>query len=194
MSLNSPCFIPRAPRHSFVDLRANSGENPPPIFTVDVFFNKIYVITSPRIVQCLQRNTQKIGFDLLLDASLAKIAGLEGQGKEYIERTDSHGNRLYRSKDATHKTQSAYLNEGLDQMSQGMIAYLDSRFHELGNSNICSSLDLVSWTAHTATIALTDGIYGPYNPFRAREVEQAFRYEISVLCCLPSHMSRSNGL
>ena len=75
----------------------------------------------------------------------------------------------------THKGMHAALAPGtaLDSMSQPMLRTVAESLDSLGTDSKVT-IDLASWLRHTITMASTDAVYGPTNPFKDPAVEDGF--------------------
>lgn len=66
----------------------------------------------------------------------------------------------------------ALLGSGLDVMNRNMIKNLAVSIDELEQDH--TSIDLHFWCRHAVTVASTDAVYGPLNPYKDPAVERAF--------------------
>ena len=64
-------------------------------------------------------------------------------------------------------------SDSLRSMSETMTQSLERLFSGL-NCEEGEIMDLYRWTRHAVTIASTDAVYGPSNPFRDPLVEDGF--------------------
>jgi hypothetical protein len=78
-------------------------------------------------------------------------------------------NLMTRSLHAIHPT---LLGEGLNGMNRRMIRYLKEAFTRFPTQN--EPVDIYSWIRNAITVATTDAVYGPRNPYKNPEVEQGF--------------------
>ena len=63
--------------------------------------------------------------------------------------------------------------EALDRMNQPMLDVVAASLNSLGADSKVT-IDLAAWTRHAITLASTDAVYGPTNPFKDPEVEDGF--------------------
>jgi hypothetical protein len=64
--------------------------------------------------------------------------------------------------------------DGLDKMNHAMITYVKTSVDGLANK--IKPMDLHMWCRHAITVASTDAVYGPQNPFKNPQTEQDFWY------------------
>lgn len=154
----------------------NSGDNPPPVCSLDFLFIRTYVISSPNLILAVQRNSKALTFEALLNAG-AKAAGVQD-----MDLLNSHPDA---SGVSTHTKsvqviQNTMLGEGLNEMNARMIGYMKTSIDRLEEEG--QPIGLHSWIRHGITIASSDAMYGPRNPYQDPEVEKAFWY-------LPPHVT-----
>jgi hypothetical protein len=133
---------------------------------------KSYVISSRSLVLAVQRNSKALTFEFFLTAA-AKAAGIDAQGMEQLDGdTDASGYSVHNK--SVQAIPNTLLGEGLNEMNSRMIGYMKVSIDELHEQR--GPLALRSWVQHAITIASTDAMYGPRNPYREPEVEKAFWY------------------
>jgi hypothetical protein len=137
---------------------------------MDFFFLRTYVISSPSLILAVQRNSKALTFEALMDAA-AKLAGVQD-----MERLNSHqdesGHTVHVK--SVQAIQNTMLGEGLNEMNARMIGYMKVAIDSLDQQS--GPIALHSWLKHAITIASTDAMYGPRNPYRDPKVEKAFWY------------------
>ena len=134
---------------------------------------KVYVINSSTLVAAVQRNHKHISFDPFITTASERLAGLNGPALELL-REEHNGGQGVNQKilPAMH---SAMLGDGLDKMNEKMIVFLKTWIDQLADSE-GTVFDLHAWIRHAITVASTDAVWGPKNPYKSRDVEDAFWY------------------
>ncbi|KAM5455773.1 putative cholesterol 7alpha-monooxygenase [Microsporum audouinii] len=159
--------------------RLQSARTALPAFTMDMFFNKVYVIRSPRLVSAVRRSHRTLSFDPLVTRTAECVGGISGCGLDRIREKASQGQGL------GHHTVVALrptlLGKGLDQMNEIMVSCLQSSVQELRPHR--GRVDLYGWCRLAMTIASTEAVYGPLNPYSqisAREAYWLARYPFKL--------------
>lgn len=142
-----------------------------PAFTLDLLFTKVYVINSAGLLPAIQRNSKTISFDPLLTNAAKRLAGVHGKGLKLLQEVENGGGGL--NTQVVHAMQPALLGSGLDTMNKSMINNLQISIEEL-QATQNDPLDLHNWCRQTMTIASTDAVYGPLNPYKSKDIENAF--------------------
>ena len=70
------------------------GETPPPVYTLDIFFTKSYIITTAKLMQAVQRNSKVISFEPLLTPTSSRVAGIRGHGLNLLREKESGGHGM----------------------------------------------------------------------------------------------------
>lgn len=150
----------------------NSFANPDlPIFTINIPGAKSYVITSPSLMSAVQRNSRNISFDPFLDVAASRIAGCSPATCHALLEKRRGGlgvNQLM--VEAMHP---ALLGEGLDGMNETMVKGLKSWIDELSRCEQ-TPFDLYEWCKEAMTVASTDSVWGPLNPYKDKFIRDCF--------------------
>ncbi|OJD30748.1 cytochrome p450 [Diplodia corticola] len=142
-----------------------------PIFTVDLLVAKFYVVASPALMSGVQRNHRALSFEYFINLSASGMLGIKGAGMKLLREEQKGGGGL--GMKVTHAMNPALLGAGLDAMNERMIAFLKDSVDQLASSQ-GSPIDLFAWTRHAITVAATESAWGPQNPYRSPELEDAF--------------------
>jgi hypothetical protein len=150
----------------------NSFENPDlPIFTINIPGAKSYVITSPTLMSVVQRNSRNISFDPFLDVAASRIAGCSPATCHILLERRRGGEGVNQLMvEAMHP---ALLGEGLDGMNETMVKGLKSWIDELSHRGQ-TSFDLYEWCKEAMTVASTDSVWGPLNPYKDKFIRDCF--------------------
>ncbi|KAI9928474.1 hypothetical protein AWENTII_008206 [Aspergillus wentii] len=157
-------------QHGMPYYAATYANNPQPAFTLDLLFSKSYVINTPSLVAAVQRNSKIISMDPFMTFAAKAMAGVTGPGLKLLQEKDSGGGGL--NQDVVHAMSPSLLGAGLDPMNRTMIRNLIGFIDDLKNRG-STQFDLHGWCQHAITIASMDSVYGPLNPYRLEEIEEA---------------------
>jgi hypothetical protein len=92
-----PCSIPiighliGMGKHGHQYYKIAGGKNPPPIYTLDLLITKSYIVTNPKIMQSVQRNSKFISFEPLLNTTASSICGIKGDGLNLLTDKENGG-------------------------------------------------------------------------------------------------------
>ena len=137
-----------------------------PIYTLRILTGQVYVINDVHLASTVQRRTDAFSFDPFVVMAAERLAGTTPEGMELVRQgiASSHPERglVFDSRDRFHRLLN--LNTNLAAMSQEMFRNIEAELYKLGHSGD-TVIDLSSWTKQTISIASTNTIYGPMNPF-----------------------------
>ncbi|KAJ5875512.1 uncharacterized protein N7473_012859 [Penicillium subrubescens] len=155
-----------------VDHWGNQAKKHPgqPIISLDMFFTKFYVITSPDLMQAVQRNAKTLSFEPLLFFSAKNISGISNQRTlNLLKERDAGGEGL--SSKILHAMTPALSGKALDKMNIQMIQLLRPFIEKLGESSI---FDLYEWCKDATIAASTEAAYGPMNPYKDKVIKDGW--------------------
>ncbi|KAE8378146.1 cytochrome P450 [Aspergillus bertholletiae] len=148
-----------------------SRKNRLPAFTMDMLYAKVYIIASPELVSAVRRSRNTMSFGPLFSNVAENGGGINGRGMQLLRDKESGGQGVgQQTADSMHP---ALLGSGLDQMNGKMIVTLKTVMDELA-SEPDTVVDLYQWCCHAVTVASTDAVYGPLNPYRSESNRRAF--------------------
>ena len=141
--------------------------------------SRIYVVTSTELIGAVQRQPRVLSFPPI---GVKFAMSLGGSSKEANEIATSNINGdegdFGLSMDFNKAVYPA-LSPGplLEAMNRIMISRIANSMDRLrAESGRSTKIGLVRWIRHELTIAITDSVYGPQNPFKDRVIEDAFWY------------------
>ena len=151
--------------------RTNRKKHPAqPIISLDMLFTKFYVITSPDLMQAVQRNAKTLSFEPLLLFSAKNIAGISNpKTLDLLKETDAGGRGL--GPKIMHAMTPTLIGKSLDLMNIHMIRLIQPFIEKLGDS---STFDLYEWCKDATTAASSEATYGPMNPYKDKQVQDAW--------------------
>lgn len=154
-----------------IGIGSSNSKHTLPAFTLDLLFTKIYIMNSASLVSAVQRNHKIVSFDPFLTAAANRLAGIDGEGLKLLQETENGGGGV--NNKVLHSMHPALLGPGLDGMNSTMINNLQISIDNLESQHNLS-FDLHAWCRHAITVASTDAVYGPHNPFKSQDIETAF--------------------
>ena len=148
------------------------------MFTVPTLTGKVYVVTSLELISQIQRHPKIFSFsylEALFGTQLATVSKEAGQKiLRYVHRDQGEANLF----DDGIKFMSKCLRPGkwLDELNRVMAYSICSSLDRLDSSlqNGRRKIDLWDWVTHEMTMATTEAVYGPLNPYKDPNVESAF--------------------
>lgn len=136
---------------------------------------RVYVINSPDLVLAVQRQPKKVSF-WFIEATFA--VGMGGLSKEAakalqdnIHGEDDKSSLVMDAMRVIH--QDLMPSQGLDQMSLGAAQKFAASVDVL-TKNGTVEIELWKWINHELVASITDGVYGPKNPYRNPDIIDAF--------------------
>ncbi|KAM0354331.1 hypothetical protein ACHAPU_001375 [Fusarium lateritium] len=139
-----------------------SAQQPHPIFTIDMSGQKNYIVTSPELVQAVQRNTTSLSFSPAMIPAFRRMMGFDEAGIELIFRDAHTENGMYGE---IHKVQKASLLPGtasLDELCTLIRGKLLNIVNELPSSQ---TIDLYAWVQDLFMRTNNSACFGEKDPF-----------------------------
>ena len=127
---------------------------------------KIYGVTSPALVNAVNRNSKKIAFNPFI-AQLGKRMTGHDEATGQIVQHNLNGEDGPGYVIDVHDGIVASLAPGMDleQMTQAFLKQLSPYLDALANDEV----NLFKWTRNVVTMCSTRAVYGPDNPFNHDE-------------------------
>jgi hypothetical protein len=146
------------------------------IFSLPILGARTYIIASPHLVNVVQR-TKTIQFEPVVAGALKGVSGCSREAERLItadlEGGENGDEGFLRS---FPRTMHAPLSPGenLNAMNKTALQYLQVSADSLAAAS--GPLDLEEWLRRELTLATTNAVYGPGNPFTDEKVQDAFWY------------------
>ena len=141
---------------------------------------KMYIVTSPELVIAVQRQTKSLSFQPFVAAMLPKLFLVDDKAMAIVKRNIDGDDGDWGLVPDTHRETWPTLAPGpqLDLLVQNMLSTLLPFLDEFANAREATvSTDLYAWCRRAFTLAGTETLYGPENPFRQEPgLEDAFWY------------------
>ena len=136
----------------------------------------MYVVNSPNIVRAVERQPKTISFWYVEAKATSRIGGMSKEAnKKLLENLQGvHGKEslLLKGLDETHKVMKP--GNGITPMVSIAAQTAAGHMEELETNSSSRRIDLWEWVRHEITVATTEAVYGPTNPYRDTDVEHAF--------------------
>lgn len=134
-----------------------------PIYTLNMLSGKVYIVTSPDLVNAVNRNSKKIAFNPFVAMLGKRITGHD-EGTSQIVQHNLNGEHGPGYVIDVHDRIVASLAPGknLQQTTKAMLYQLSAYFEALTPN---AEINLFEWTRYTVTMCSTRALYGTENPF-----------------------------
>ncbi|KAI1135159.1 putative cytochrome P450 [Hypoxylon sp. FL0543] len=165
-------------RNSFTYYNILTKKLGQPIFTILMPGRRIYVVTKPDLVVQVDRQNKKFSFAPIVYEFSKVTCGVGKEATEILGQNllGEHGNWGLCEDMVIGMRESLKPGDNLDSMNRIMA------------EDICQSLDatkpepgkefrlinLQEWVAYVVTMATTNSVYGPHNPYKRKDVRDAF--------------------
>lgn len=138
---------------------------------------KIYVVTDLNLISMIQRNAKTFSFDPFFVIAARGLSGVSKEGVEVIQFgkiPENNEKREPKVVSDTHVRFRGYLSPGttLDTMNELFLGNVSASLDVISPNG--DTVELFDWMRHIITIASTNAVYGPLNPFKSPRVEKAF--------------------
>ncbi|KAI1123775.1 cytochrome P450 [Nemania abortiva] len=141
-----------------------------PIVTLQLFGLRVYVVFSVPIIQSIQKQSKSFAFQPIQARFSVRLCGASKDAYRILQTDIDTGTGEYGTIfSAMHHALSP--GKFLNEMN---IISADSIRDSINDIPCGTSIKLDEWLRHRITLATTDAVYGPYNPFKDKEVHNAF--------------------
>lgn len=150
-----------------------------PIYTLQTFNTRIYVVNSPELVAAVERNMKNISFTPFVVAMLPRLFNVSDHDIAIASRNHDEADGHWGYMRDVHSTTYSVLAPGKDLdymvklLLEGVLTYTGT----LSDDSPCRTIeiDLFTWIRRVLTVTSTSAVYGPENPFLHNlELETAF--------------------
>jgi len=137
----------------------------------------MYIISSPDLVMAVQRNAKTLSSAPLAAKYVARVVDLseetEAIWSDDVEGESGKGSLFHDGMKAM-QTSLTPGNPDLDHIVKAMLDSFLKPCEVLDSEPRKRKMYLMAWLRDELTLAATDAIYGPMNPFGARHVRDGF--------------------
>ncbi|KAL8801097.1 MAG: hypothetical protein Q9182_004690 [Xanthomendoza sp. 2 TL-2023] len=154
-----------------------STKYPLPVFTLQTLGRKVYVVNSPDLISAVQKNAKVLSFDPFVSFISPRIFDAGDHAMAIVnDNIDGEKGQWGLLPDVSRGMHTALApGESLDWMTRTMLSKLEEYVEPLGENDGGVEIDLYRWVRKAFTVASTEAVYGPKNPFNHNpELEDAF--------------------
>lgn len=137
---------------------------------------KMYIVNSPDLVVSVQRCSKSLQFAPFAYKFVSRICNSsEEANRQLMVNVDCSAGNWGLQHDAHEGTHAAVApGPALDQMNRTMLQCISASLDKLHATGTPTRINLARWLRHEVTLATSEAVFGPDNPFRDREVEDGF--------------------
>ncbi|MCJ1385428.1 hypothetical protein MMC17_008551 [Xylographa soralifera] len=152
-----------------------SSQHPFPIYTLGMLSGRTYVVNSPDLITAIQRAPKSFSFEPIVTSVGERISIPSKHGIDALRYQPNGENGEWGLNHDTISAMRTALKPGanLDEMNEKMLTNVSAMLDGLDCEGEMVT-NLFEWARHTITRASTNAFFGPLNPFKALEIEDAF--------------------
>ena len=148
------------------------------MFTISIPGQKMYIVTSMHLIQSIQKQPKTLAFPPIEAKFASKVCGTSQEAYEILMKNVNGDEGHWGLSIESYEGMRAALKpgEGLDDMNRAMVQEVAGCLDKLsiqieaGNNKI----GLSEWLRDIVTVATTNSVYGPQNPYQNKAVVDAF--------------------
>ncbi|KAF2684607.1 cytochrome P450 [Lentithecium fluviatile CBS 122367] len=156
-----------------------------PIYTLRIPFMRLYIINSTELIPIAQKQVRILDFAPMEAQCAINVMGAGPDGKKILIR-DRDGVKDYSYAILFSKAIHPAVTPGpsLDAMNRLAVQKVSQALGKL-SSQASKPLGLFEWVREDITLATTDSVYGPKNPFREAKTREAYwKFEPGIITLL----------
>ncbi len=141
-----------------------------PIFTLQTLNKRTYIVTSADLVTSVERNEKTISFMPFISAISPRLFDIPSHGptmdiiNQNLHKDDGDWGLVHETSRGMRTAMAPGPN--LDHMHRNMLSIMEKYFDELPTGSEQTTIELFEWIWPRFTVASTQAIYGPANPFK----------------------------
>jgi hypothetical protein len=149
-----------------------------PIFTVHMPGRKIYIVTKPELISKVDKKTKVISFAPIISEFSSVTCGTSQVTTDILTHNlfGEQGKQSLVEDMVVGMRETLKPGEMLDNMNQIMArevsALMEAAKPKPGQRT--RTIQLGAFVEHVVTMATTDSVYGPHNPYKSAEIREAF--------------------
>jgi len=149
-----------------------------PIFTIRMPGRKIYVITKPELITRVDRQNKAFSFAPIISEFSSATCGTSKAATDILNQNllGEHGNWGLCEDMVAGMRESLKPGENLDNMNRIMAEEVCRSLEETKpeKGKEFRVIQLSAWVAEVVTMATTNSVYGPMNPYKRQDIKDAF--------------------
>ena len=156
---------------------ACSSRYPLEVYTLRMPHRNTYVVNSLDLVSSAQRNWTTLSFAPFVATFLKRLCLPSKTASQIVDKNLFEEDGSWGLFTDTHHAMHHSLapGPGLDELIASMLRDLSEGLEALLKDHDEVTVDLYAWVETFITLASTNAVYGPQNPFRDLEVVEGFR-------------------
>ncbi len=137
---------------------------------------KIYVVTTPALIQSIQKHPKILAFAPIEAKFSSRVCGSSKEAHGILMKNVAGDEGDWGLSIDSYAAMRAALAPGpdLDEMNRVMFQNIADYVDDLSTYGRPVKRRLAQWLRNTITIATTNSVYGPRNPYEDRAVQEAF--------------------
>ncbi|KAI0023466.1 cytochrome P450 [Xylariomycetidae sp. FL0641] len=158
----------------YVDLSQKMSK---PIFTLPLPGQKMYVITSPELIQKVQKQHKTLAFPPIEAKFASKVCGASREAQAILAKNLNGDEGDFGLSMDSYAAMRSALKPGprLDDMNRVMIQEITDSLDSLQPAQGKSlTIGMYTWLRDAITTATTRSVYGPMNPYDDKSIAEAF--------------------
>lgn len=136
----------------------------------------MYIVTSLDLVQAIQKKPKVLAFPPIGVRFASRILGISAEAIKAMKNNINGEEGEWGLSMELHGGIRLALGAGpdLDRMNREMVQSIAASLDRLEVSTDKAKLKLAKWVRRNVTIATTNSVYGPQNPFKDESIADAF--------------------
>lgn len=138
--------------------------------------SKVYVVNQPELAQAIYRNKKTLSFNSLVAEIISRLSAVSKETTKIMQDnvTGERGDLGYGLE--TDKGMHAALapGSGLDKINQSIIPDVAAAIDGLVTGTGTARINLYQWVRYAISMATSNAVYGPHNPFKKPGIYEAF--------------------
>ncbi|EOD47382.1 putative cytochrome p450 protein [Neofusicoccum parvum UCRNP2] len=155
-----------------------SKNNPLPVYSITTFGGKVYVVNAPDVASAVFRNTKDLSFARMAAEVVSRVSLSSTEGTQTMLKNANgyQGDKGYTPEGFKLLHAALAPGPGLQDMISTATARVSATLGQLEPEPGKPSTPVMLYASlqHLIGQATSDAVYGPMNPFRDPDVEQAF--------------------
>lgn len=138
---------------------------------------KMYIITAPELIQSVQKLPKILAFPPIEAKFTKNVCGISAEANRILDINTNGEDGDWGLSMESHAGMRSWLAPGpaLDEINRGMMSEVAETLDALLPMGTTSKrLLLVDWLRQSITLATTNAVYGPHNPFLQKSVYAGF--------------------
>lgn len=145
--------------------------------------SRIYVVNSVDLISSVQRLHTQLSFRQVAAKFATTLCASSKEANDIIAVNLNCEDGDWGYSQEVYRTMHPALapGPGLDGINRAMVQNIAGSIERLRptrEGRPSTTVRLVEWSRHEITMATTNSVYGPHNPFKDRRVEDAFWYSL----------------